>query len=98
MQKSRANLMNLERLRHQAKLMHQAQRCSATSKRTGKPCQAPSVRGLRVCRFHGARGGAPSGKGNGRYRHGNRTREAKLIRARVTDILREARELVGKIG
>src|SRR5688572_30728088 len=34
-------------------------RCSATSKRTQKPCQAPAVTGWTVCRFHGARGGGP---------------------------------------
>jgi hypothetical protein len=91
MQKSRANLMNLERLRHQAKLMHQAQRCSATSKRTGKPCQAPSVRGLRVCRFHGARGGAPTGPANGAWRHGLHTNEAIAERRQLNGLVREAR-------
>jgi hypothetical protein len=45
-------------------------RCSATSKRTKKPCMAPAVNGWTVCRFHGARGGAPKGERNGMYRHG----------------------------
>ena len=36
---------------------HAATRCQAKSKRSGKPCRAPAVRG--VCRMHGARGGAP---------------------------------------
>jgi hypothetical protein len=31
-------------------------RCSATSKRTRKPCMAPAVNGWTVCRFHGAPG------------------------------------------
>jgi hypothetical protein len=44
---------------------HDAPRCKAKSKRTGKPCRAPAVRGCRVCRMHGARGGAPEGKRNG---------------------------------
>jgi hypothetical protein len=52
-----------------------APRCSAKSKRTGKPCRAPAVKGWRVCRMHGARGGAPEGKRNGNYRHGARTKE-----------------------
>ena len=52
---------------------HGAPRCKAKSKRTGEPCRAPAVRG--VCRMHGASGGAPIGKQNGNYRHGNRTRE-----------------------
>jgi glucans biosynthesis protein len=55
---------------------HDAPRCKAKSKRTGMPCQAPAVRGCRVCRMHGARGGAPAGKRNGNYRHGTRTKEA----------------------
>jgi tripartite-type tricarboxylate transporter receptor subunit TctC len=37
-----------------------APRCSATSKRTRERCKAPAVRGWRVCRFHGARGGDPA--------------------------------------
>jgi hypothetical protein len=41
-----------------------APRCTATSKRTGQRCNAPAVRGWNVCRFHGARGGAPKGKAN----------------------------------
>ena len=51
-------------------------RCKAKSKRTGKRCRAPAVRGCRVCRMHGAGGGAPTGKQNGNYRHGRRTNEA----------------------
>jgi len=43
-------------------------RCSATSKRTKKRCKAPAVNGWTVCRFHGARGGAPKGKANGSYK------------------------------
>jgi hypothetical protein len=49
---------------------HTAPRCQATSKRTGQGCKAPAVRGFRVCRMHGARGGAPDGERNGNYRHG----------------------------
>ena len=55
---------------------HDAPRCKAKSKRSGKPCLAPAVRGYCVCRMHGAGGGAPNGKGNGNYRHGTRTKEA----------------------
>ena len=36
-----------------------APRCHARSKRTGLPCGAPAVSGWKVCRFHGAGGGAP---------------------------------------
>ena len=54
---------------------HNAPRCRATSKRTGRPCKAPAVRGWSVCRMHGAGGGGPSGRANGNYRHGGRTKE-----------------------
>jgi hypothetical protein len=54
---------------------HAAPRCTAKSKRTGQPCRAPAVQGWRVCRMHGARGGAPDGERNGNYRHGARSRE-----------------------
>jgi len=64
---------------------HAAPRCTARSKRTGQLCRAPAVRGWRVCRMHGARGGAPEGKRNGNYRHGGRTKEIivawKLIKS-----------------
>jgi len=38
------------------------------------------LNGWTVCRFHGARGGAPEGKRNGNYRHGGRTKETSLLR------------------
>jgi hypothetical protein len=55
---------------------HDAPRCRAKSKRTGLPCRSPAVTGYRVCRMHGARGGAPEGKRNGNFRHGASTKEA----------------------
>jgi hypothetical protein len=51
-------------------------RCNARSKRTGVRCCGPAVRGFTVCRFHGARGGAPKGEKNGAYRHGQFTQKA----------------------
>ncbi len=74
-----------------------APRCSATSKRTGKPCQAPAMRGRTVCRFHGARGGAPKGKRNGNYQHGEDTRDAIAKRQAVADLVRAARETIGEV-
>ncbi len=74
-----------------------APRCSATSKRTGKPCQAPAVRGWSVCRFHGARGGAPKGKANGAYRHGLYTKEAIAERRALSDLLRQARQALADL-
>lgn len=34
-------------------------RCHARSKTTGERCKAPAVKGWKVCRMHGARGGRP---------------------------------------
>jgi hypothetical protein len=83
--------MNLKQLRSQAKLMHQARRCSATSKRSGRPCRAPAVRGWTVCRFHGAGGGAPKGRGNGMYRHGEFAQTAIAMRREISELLRKCR-------
>jgi hypothetical protein len=63
-------------------------RCTATSKRTRKPCQAPAVTGWSVCRFHGARGGGPKGKLNGRYVHGVFTKEGVAERRTIRRLLR----------
>ncbi len=75
-----------------------APRCSATSKRTGKPCQAPAVRGWTVCRFHGARGGGPKGRANGAYKHGLYTAEAIEERRMFSDIVRESREFLAMLS
>jgi hypothetical protein len=70
---------------------HDAPRCKAKSKRTGKRCRAPAVRGCRVCRMHGARGGAPEGKANGNFRHGRRTKELTEASRFITAIARLVR-------
>jgi hypothetical protein len=75
-----------------------ASRCSATSKRTGKPCQAPAVRGWSVCRFHGARGGGPKGKANGAYKHGIYTAEMIEERRKFGEIVREHREFLAMLS
>jgi hypothetical protein len=69
--------------------MHKAPRCCARSKRTGKPCKSPAVKGWNVCRMHGAGGGAPRGPRNGNYRHGGRTAEAKLRRRQIANLLQK---------
>ena len=48
-----------------------------------QPCQAPTVTGWTVCRFHGAGGGAPKGKRNGMYRHGLYTQQAAALKRRI---------------
>jgi hypothetical protein len=70
-----------------------APRCAARSKRTGQRCKAPAVRGWKVCRFHGARGGAPKGKANGAWKHGHYSEEAKAERLLVKLLLKETSSL-----
>ena len=72
---------------------HAAPRCTATSKRTGQRCKGPAVRGWRVCRFHGARGGQPPGKDHPSWKHGARSREMVELRKMVNAMARQAREL-----
>jgi hypothetical protein len=71
-----------------------ARQCSARSKRSGQRCRGPAVIGWSVCRFHGAKGGAPKGPANGRYRDGRHTNDAKASRAYVAALIREARDTV----
>ena len=47
-----------------------------------------------MCRLHGAHGGAPKGKRNGRYRHGERTKEALALKRQMGEVLRTARSLL----
>jgi len=75
----------------------EARRCAATSKRTKKRCKAPAVRGWKVCRFHGAGGGAPKGEANGSYKHGLYTREALAERRLLSDLLRQSRNTIAAI-
>ncbi len=74
-----------------------APRCSATSKRTGKPCRAPAVNGWTVCRFHGARGGAPKGAQNGSYKHGLYTKTAVEERRVIRELLRRSSEALAAL-
>ena len=74
--------------------LRDAPRCSATAKSTRRRCKCPSKRGWKVCRLHGAGGGAPSGAAHPNYRHGMRTKQMETVR-RLTSILgKEARDLI----
>ena len=79
-------------------LMNAAPRCRARSKRSGCQCRAPAMRGRPVCRFHGAKAGAPKGKANGRWRHGTMTKEALADRRALGALLREARATVQSLS
>ncbi len=63
---------------------HSSPRCTAHSKRSGILCKNPAVRGWRVCRMHGAGGGAPQGSAHPNYRHGLRTKEIQELRQLVS--------------
>jgi hypothetical protein len=78
--------------------LNAAPRCHATSKRTGNQCRGPAVNGWRVCRFHGARGGAPRGPANGAYASGLYTREALAARKHVTRLLKRATKLADAVA
>jgi len=74
-----------------------APRCAARSKRTGKPCRNPAVRSWRVCRMHGARGGGPSGRRNGAYRHGLRTKDAAAERSEMMTLIEAVKRTMKEI-
>ena len=61
-------------------------RCQALSKRTKQQCGAPSVRGMRVCRFHGGKSTGPRTE-EGRKRCGI----AKTVHGGETRAIRAAR-------
>ena len=71
---------------------HDALRCRAMAKRTGQRCKAPAVRGWRVCRMHGAGGGAPTGKRNGNYRHGAKSRGELNLTRQINELVRKCKQ------
>jgi hypothetical protein len=68
-------------------------RCGAKT-RAGTPCRRIGNSRNGRCILHGARAGAPSGKRNGRWKHGNATKEAMAQRRMVRALLREAADLL----
>ena len=52
------------------------------------------MRGKRVCRLHGGKGGGPKGERNGAYRTGRYTAEAKAERGQMRLLPHELRELI----
>jgi hypothetical protein len=74
-----------------------APRCTAESKRTSLPCNAPAVRGWHVCRMHGAGGGAPTGPANGAWLHGDRSQTVEQNRRTLMALVKLAKEGVDSI-
>jgi uncharacterized protein YjcR len=56
----------------------------------------PAVRGSRVCRVHGAGGGAPRGNRNA-LKHGTMTAEALAFKREIAALARMARETMAAI-
>jgi hypothetical protein len=77
--------------------MRESLRCGAKTRR-GSPCRAPAVAGKKRCRMHGgaaAGSGAPVGNRNA-LKSGLYTREAIAERKALRELLREAKETLGR--
>jgi glucans biosynthesis protein len=73
-------------------------RCGAKT-RSGTACRSPAVKDKKRCRMHGGAKGSGAPKGNrNALKHGAYTREALERRARLRNLLREARELLRQIS
>jgi hypothetical protein len=83
---------------HPAQRLQDAPRCTAMAKSTRARCRAPAVNGWAVCRMHGARGGAPSGTANGRWKGGSRTADLMLLRSAVAMLQKMAREAANAVA
>ena len=72
--------------------LKKARQCGARNK-SGKPCQSLATKKGR-CRLHGGASGsgAPLGKRNGQYRHGERTKGAIAERQMFSDLLKRLRK------
>lgn len=81
-----------------AQRLEDAPRCTAKAKTTGCRCKGPAVNGWKVCRMHGARGGAPSGPANGMWRHGERASEAQRARKELMTLIRSAMSSLNALG
>jgi len=68
-------------------------RCGAKT-RSGTPCRRIGNLRNGRCILHGGRAGAPTGPRNGRWKHGNQTKEAKAQRRAIRALLREAADLM----
>ncbi len=73
---------------------HAAPRCTAVSKRTGERCKAPARKGWKVCRMHGAGGGAPIGPTNGAWVHGDRSQAAQKDKETIATLVKTAQTFV----
>ena len=86
--------MNLEQLRSQAKLMIGPPAARPPRSGRGTPAERQQS-AVGVCAGFTAHEAVPlKGKANGRYRHGNRTKEARAWGSDLARIMRHARDLL----
>ena len=77
--------------------LSQAPRCGARNRR-GLPCQSPTVKGRKRCRFHGGAEGSGGQPGNrNALKHGRYTAEAIALRQYIRALVRGANELVQRV-
>jgi hypothetical protein len=83
--------MNAGRQNQQPVQFQTARECGARTK-SGKPCRSPATKKWR-CRLHGGASGSggPPGKGNGQYRHGERTKAAIAEQQKFSALLKMLR-------
>ena|SRR6185369_11468746 len=83
--------MNADKRNQQPVQFQTARQCGART-RSGKPCRSPATK-KRRCRLHGGASGsgAPSGKRNGQYRHGERTKAAIAEQQKFSALLKMLR-------
>jgi hypothetical protein len=83
--------MNAGQKNQQPLQFQNARQCGARS-RSGRPCRCPATEKGR-CRLHGGApgSGAPPGKRNGQYRHGERTRGAISEQQKFSALLKVLR-------
>lgn len=58
---------------------------------------APAVRGWRVCRFHGAGGGAAMGEAHWNFKHGLRAADYTERRKLSRRILSQAKNIIAEV-
>ena len=76
---------------------HLSPRCGAQT-RSQSPCRAPAMPNGR-CRMHGgASPGAPRGKANGNYKHGQFTEEAVYMRRTISALVRASRQSLADLS
>ena len=88
-QKNKNNLIHREK----CFAFENAPRCNAKTK-NGKPCLCPAIKGKLRCRLHGGAigSGAPLGNTNA-FKHGNTTKDVKILKKNIQQAIQSSRKL-----